>query len=119
DAGDVRWIAGRRGVAAPTLQQVGAVQRRAFHSNQNFLLARSRSLDLAQFQHLRPAGAGDYDGLHRIRSFARFLIQMGVPVKPKALRIWFSRKRWYEKCSFTARSVKRMKVGGATWAWVM
>ena len=24
---------------------------------------------------------------------ARFLIQMGVPTKPKALRIWFSRNR--------------------------
>ena len=25
---------------------------------------------------------------------ARTLIQMGLPMKPKALRIWFSRKRW-------------------------
>jgi hypothetical protein len=25
---------------------------------------------------------------------ALFLIQIGVPTKPKAARIWFSRKRW-------------------------
>jgi biopolymer transport protein ExbD len=31
------------------------------------------------------------DGLYE--SLARTLIQMGVPMKPKALRIWFSRKR--------------------------
>src|SRR5579885_1286971 len=50
---------------------------------------------------------------------AGFLIQIGVPTNPNASWIWFSKKRWYEKCSFTARSVNRMKVGGATLAWFM
>lgn len=50
---------------------------------------------------------------------ARILNQIGVPSKPKAARIWFSRKRWKAKCSFTSRSTKSTKVGGATAAWVM
>jgi hypothetical protein len=45
---------------------------------------------------------------------ARTLNQIGVPSKPNAARIWFSRKRSKEKCSLMSRSVKRMKVGGAT-----
>ena len=52
-------------------------------------------------------------------SLARFLIQIGVPTKPKASRIRFSRNRWYEKCSFTMRLVNRTNVGGATDACVM
>ena len=31
--------------------------------------------------------------IRRPHSLARFLIQIGVPTKPKARRIWFSRKR--------------------------
>src|SRR5271165_719537 len=47
------------------------------------------------------------------------LNHMGEPSNPKASRIWFSRKRSKEKCSFTSRSVKRTNVGGATAACVM
>ena len=32
--------------------------------------------------------------LQLYESRALFLIQIGVPTKPKAARIWFSRKRW-------------------------
>src|SRR5579875_2480479 len=46
-------------------------------------------------------------------SRGRTLSQMGEPSKPKAARIWFSKKRSKEKCSFTSRLVKSTKVGGA------
>ena len=51
--------------------------------------------------------------------WALTLNQMGVPSKPKAARIWFSRKRSKLKCSLTSRSAKSTKVGGATAACVM
>lgn len=47
-------------------------------------------------------------------SLARVLIQIGVPTNPNARRIWFSRKRWYEKCNLTRWSVNKINVGGAT-----
>lgn len=50
---------------------------------------------------------------------ARTLNQMGEPSNPKASRIWLSRNRSKEKCSFTSRSVNRTNVGGATAAWVI
>ena len=50
---------------------------------------------------------------------ARTLNQMGVPLNPKASRIWFSRNRSKLKCSLMSRSVNRMNVGGATAACVM
>ena len=43
---------------------------------------------------------------------ARDLITMGLPGKPKAALILFSRYRSIEKCSLPARLVKAMKVGG-------
>ena len=52
-------------------------------------------------------------------SLARVLIHIGEPTKPKASRIWFSRKRAYEKCSFTLRSVNMTKVGGELAVCVM
>jgi hypothetical protein len=50
---------------------------------------------------------------------ARTLNQIGEPSNPNAARIWFSRKRSNEKCSFTSRSVNSTNVGGATAACVM
>jgi len=47
------------------------------------------------------------------------LNQIGVPAKPKASRIWFSRKRSKLKCSLISRSVNSTNVGGATAAYVM
>ncbi len=46
---------------------------------------------------LRPGGTAEGGCPHTsllYESLARFLIQIGVPRKPKAARIWFSRKRW-------------------------
>jgi hypothetical protein len=39
-------------------------------------------------------GARPYTSRVTHEFLARFLIQIGVPMKPKASRIWFSRKRW-------------------------
>src|SRR6185437_5813469 len=50
---------------------------------------------------------------------ARVRKRRGVPVKWKASRRRLARKRSKAKCSGTALSVKRTKVGGATAAWVM
>jgi len=72
----------------------------------------------------KPAGAAFQSGFPQpYSSFlalcALTLNHIGVPAKPKASRIWFSRKRSKLKCSLTSRSAKSTNVGGATAACVM
>ena len=42
------------------------------------------------------------------------VILMGVPVRPKTARIWFSRYRWYEKWNRRLSLQKKTKCGGLT-----
>ena len=69
---------------------LGSGRSAVCHSRQTSIAGRSWLQNDAGFAG-RILGCAE---LQLYESRALFLIQIGVPTKPKAARIWFSRKRW-------------------------